>query len=1565
MSNFTMKSKAGRVPVNWSTFIGEKGNIFWDMNTGALRLSDGETPGGINIAGVGNTSLGNIAITDQNITGTVANANIYITPDGTGEVIIQNLKLGNLVVTDQTITGTNVNGDITISPNGVGLVSAPGFKVPVGSVISGSTGAAILVTPLILDSVLQTSTGSALPDGTYGNTGSIPAPWTAYRFTTDPSPVLQLNDVLSGAGVPILSSVVFVGTGGNSKIVVVNTTLTGLPAPQLPVPGQNMYISRATVHDTLTLATAANTDVLFTPGSGGLTVSGASILPAADSSYDLGNPLRRWREVYMGPSSLFMMDAATNVDISLKANSGNLNVFGARGINVGEFRIYDNNINLTDPTRDIIIGSAAASGYVNFNRPLRITAGGTDVIVFQASRDGLVKIRTPGTILTTQAALEINGSTSGNSQPRNFTGTLLQLTAQDGTAARVSIDSFGTETANAYPVIAGRRARGTVDAPTATQADDTLFRISTQGYGSTGYVSSIARMSMQATQNFTDTHGGTRVRFQVTPTDSTTIQAATMDLTANGISFLNNATGGIRYPDNSFQNTAYTGSIASSNITGNVVLKISAGTGLSASGTDLTGGSWTGNVSLNTTDVHSITAADNVNQVIVTNDGVNNITLGLPQDISASSSPTFVDVYVTNIHVTGNTFSDNPVVSVEKTIYLANSATANTEINNGGLVLGTGAFQRHILYRLDSGVDYWDTGTAGFLTSNLGAANANVANLRVTNQGHFGTLAEIGDFANAVVQVDANTATFAQIVIMNHGDGTGASADVVATSDLGDDNSYYIDMGINSSNYDGSPDWTISAANDAYLYNKDGNLTVGTATAGKKISFHTGGTTAADIRATITDTGISTPLQITSTLATGTAPFVVTSTTTVANLHVANATYATSAGSADSATTAGTVTTAAQPNITSTGTLTSLNVNAQMNATVFSSNIATGTAPFKVLSTTQVANLNVAAAGTAITVTAAAQPNITSVGSLAALTVTGNANVGNIGTTGVFVGNLTGSAATVTASSQPNITSLGTLTALSVTGNISGANVNGNLYGNVTGNVSGSAATVTTAAQPNITSIGTLASLTVSGNIGAGNVNANLFGTLSGNVVNGNSSVNITANSNVTITATSNATMTITGTGANIAGTANVTGNANVGNLGTGGLIVATGNVSGGNLTTGGALSVTGNANVGNLGTAGSISATGNITATANLTAGNISTGGVLSVTGNANVGNLGTAGLVVATGNVTGGNLVTGGALSVTGNANTGNLGTTTIIATTANLTTINGALHQNGTSNVTINNNGNVNISVGGNVLTVTSTGANISGTTNVTGNANVGNLGTSGLVVATGNITGGNLVTGGVLSVTGNANVGNLGTNGLVVATGNITGGNLVTGGVLSVTGNANVGNLGTNGLVVATGNITGGNLITGGVLSVTGNANVGNLGTARILASGNITASQLISNVATGTAPLVVTSNTQVANMNVAVSGTATNLSAASSILAGSLSISPAQVNKNNTSTQTFTLTDLTTNHKIVITCGTSIVFGLYVKSAWASAANTLSIEFENATGGNITPPTLNIQYFAWV
>jgi len=175
---------------------------------------------------------------------------------------------------------------------------------------------------------------------------------------------------------------------------------------------------------------------------------------------------------------------------------------------------------------------------------------------------------------------------------------------------------------------------------------------------------------------------------------------------------------------------------------------------------------------------------------------------------------------------------------------------------------------------------------------------------------------------------------------------------------------------------------------------------------------------------------------------------------------------------------AGVLTTAAQPNITSVGTLTSLTVTGNttsgnlntagtVTASRLVSNIATGTAPLTVTSTTQVANLNVATAGLATFATTAnavaganvsgqvsnalvagtvytnAQPNITSVGTLTTVTVSGNANVGNILTDNYKYANGTSISFTGTYSNS-NVSSFlavyGSNT-ISTTGNITAGNI--------------------------------------------------------------------------------------------------------------------------------------------------------------------------------------------------------------------------------------------------------------------------------------------------------------------------------------------------------------------------------------------------------------------------------------------------------------------------------------------------------------------------------------------
>ena len=149
------------------------------------------------------------------------------------------------------------------------------------------------------------------------------------------------------------------------------------------------------------------------------------------------------------------------------------------------------------------------------------------------------------------------------------------------------------------------------------------------------------------------------------------------------------------------------------------------------------------------------------------------------------------------------------------------------------------------------------------------------------------------------------------------------------------------------------------------------------------------------------------------------------------------------------------------------------------------------------------------------------------------------------------------------------------------------------------------------------------------------------------------------------------------------------------------------------------------------------------------------------------------------------------------------------------------------------------------GGNVVVKTSaqfttpdigaaTGTSLTATGNVAG----GNLTTGGVVSAVGNITGGNVAgttgtftdIGGSLTTAAQPNVTSLGTLVDLTVTGNVDGGNINTGGLVDATGNVNGGNLTSGGVVEVTGNVIGGNVTTAGVVAATGNVSGGNLTTA---------------------------------------------------------------------------------------------------------------------------------------
>jgi hypothetical protein len=537
-------------------------------------------------------------------------------------------------------------------------------------------------------------------------------------------------------------------------------------------------------------------------------------------------------------------------------------------------------------------------------------------------------------------------------------------------------------------------------------------------------------------------------------------------------------------------------------------------------------------------------------------------------------------------------------------------------------------------------------------------------------------------------------------------------------------------------------------------------------------------------------------------------------------------------------------------------------------------------------------------------------------------------------------GNLTGTtlnSSVVTSS----LTSVGTLTGLTV-GNSTANTVFGNGTINATGNITGgnvNAGNLLTTNNLSVTTYVT-SNLIPNANItySLGNStnrwkdlwlsNSTLYfdtnSTIAaGAITNGNSNISIsTANGDVTFSSAGNANiLVVTGTGANINGTANVRGNANIGNLDTNIASITT--INSGLMQNGNAnITITANGNV-------TTTAAGNATLVVTSTGANIT--GTLNASGNANVGNIGAANGVftnvsgngsslssITGANVTGqvGNSLVASTVYTNAQPNITSVGTLSSLEVTANINAgnVKASSFFNGVSNIAISvANGNVVTNANGNaIMTVTGTGANINGTANITGNANVGNIGaaagvfTANITAANANVTGQfiSTVANGTapLAVTSTTLVSNLNAdilqgntpstsntastialrdiNGNVSANFFIGNGSQLTGIITSVSnisngnsnlnipsanGNVNISAVGNANILVITG--TGANVT--GYANISGNANVGNLGfgSGIIIGTGNVTAGNIIGTIAAGSNAITTTGNISGANVTV--------------------------------------------------------------------------------------------------
>jgi hypothetical protein len=232
---------------------------------------------------------------------------------------------------------------------------------------------------------------------------------------------------------------------------------------------------------------------------------------------------------------------------------------------------------------------------------------------------------------------------------------------------------------------------------------------------------------------------------------------------------------------------------------------------------------------------------------------------------------------------------------------------------------------------------------------------------------------------------------------------------------------------------------------------------------------------------------------------------------------------------------------------------------------------------------------------------------------------------------------------------------------------------------------------------------------------------------------------------------------------------------------------------------------------------------------------------------------------------------------------------------------------------------------------------------------GRAGSGPLTYGGAFSATGNVTGGNLLTAGLISATST-----------ITSAANITGGNLLTGGLVSATGTV-TGSSHLGSVVSVTANVTGGNLLTGGIISATGRifAASGNASAPGITFAADTSQDTGFYWISDGNIGITTNGTLRVTvdnNGNVSATGTVTGTSLLGSVVSASGNVTGGNI-------LTGGLVSATAN----VTGGNILTGGLVSATANVTGGNILTGGLVSATGtvtgsshlGSVVSVTANI------
>ena len=187
---------------------------------------------------------------------------------------------------------------------------------------------------------------------------------------------------------------------------------------------------------------------------------------------------------------------------------------------------YVMNTSLTNP---LLIGGTATTSDLTLKTTSGVGASGADMH-FLVGNNGATEAMTilnnaDVGIGTTAPTARLTVSQNTSTLPAPPAGTTLHIATSDGNITRFLADSFGNTGGNAFNF---RMANGTAAAPTAILSGNAIAQLGGFAYGATAYTTTVrARITLNASQNWTDTAQGTFMDFYTTANGAATAGGTT------------------------------------------------------------------------------------------------------------------------------------------------------------------------------------------------------------------------------------------------------------------------------------------------------------------------------------------------------------------------------------------------------------------------------------------------------------------------------------------------------------------------------------------------------------------------------------------------------------------------------------------------------------------------------------------------------------------------------------------------------------------------------------------------------------------------------------------------------------------------------------------------------------------------------------------------------------------------------------------------------------------------------------------------------------------------------